>query len=120
MSIYDMLLANAMGEGGGGGGGGSSDFSTATVTVMDENEYGAVINGPFLYAGYYNVIYPDVVCISPQIMSDQVNTATIVLYNGQACIECMNSFDVSGNATKVDADAPEALITGDCTITITA
>lgn len=34
MSIYDMLLSNAMlGEGGGGGGGGSSPFHTATVTL---------------------------------------------------------------------------------------
>ena len=32
MSIYDMLLSNAM-MGEGGGGGGSSDFSTAEVTV---------------------------------------------------------------------------------------
>ena len=32
MKIYEMLLANAMGESGGGGGGGGGDFATAEVT----------------------------------------------------------------------------------------
>ena len=50
MSIYDMLLSNAMGESGGGGGGGSSDL---TVTIQTLNIPQTTLTGEESDGRYY-------------------------------------------------------------------
>ena len=107
MSIFDMLLANAMGESGGGGGGGSSDFSTAEVTVIDGADWLSLavpcllnnIAAPFHSAG---------------------SSFTAILYKGVAVMPANEYIaSVSGNIT-FDEDEEVYFITGDCTITISA
>ena len=106
MSIFDMLLANAMGESGGGGGGGSSDFSTAQVTISGLD---ADVQGCFVYekedvAYTYGAEFYD-------------GTYTIVLYKGMAYLYYSGekTVTVTGSGT---AEQNDIYVTGDCTITI--
>ena len=114
MSIFDMLLANAMGEGGGGGGGGgSSDFSTAQVTiyyesewqplggafVVDENEFTGSASGPYL--------------------TQSGETATVILYKGKASVWSSEPVTSTSGAIEYDEAQGVYIITGDCSITCT-
>ena len=108
MSIFEMLLANAMGESGGGGGGGSSDFSTAEVTITNTaedttiqlmgtciDEDGLVIDG-FAYYGE--------------------TTITIVLYKGSQSVNISMAELTSTNGNITGNLADGFTITGDCSI----
>ena len=62
MNLYEMLLANALGESGGGGG--SSDFSTATLTINNPDEHGIAVYGAILItpengSPYITSMYPE-------------------------------------------------------------
>jgi len=111
MSIFEMLLANAMGESGGGGGGGSSDFSTATVTITNESENGYTIVCPNLYDGE---MYSDITD------GDLPGDFEIVLYKGQCKLQIYGYDEVTLTATgNIEVGyGGFALITGDGTITI--
>lgn len=115
MKIYDMLLAQAMGEGGGGGGGG--DFATAEVTFnategfftgSDEDSYIVALiedNGRYL-------------------REESLSSSTykiLLLENSASCIFVYSEPVITGNASAaIYPDTGEWLvtITGDCTITI--
>lgn len=120
MSIFDMLLANAMGDSGGGGGGGS-EFKTAQVTVaspyqnFDLNDYDneqppygcscfAVENGQIV-AYRFSVWEEDSKTYTLYYLGDSVT-----LYVGTVYISS------SGNVT-YDEDTNSVTITGDCTVT---
>lgn len=124
MSIYDMLLSNAMmGEGGGG----SSPFNIAQVTVnMAENEWSSWgrlqlntdedyeyrYHGVFVYPDgtfYYDSIEtePNTSTITPLIFSDDSVSAS----------PSMHIASVSGNAV-ISEDEYYVVISGDCTINL--
>ena len=108
MSIFDMLLSNAMGEGGGGGGGGSSDFSTAQVTLTIEEGYGIYL--PFVSDN-------DTFSLPSAWHS---GTREVILYKGQALgfpSDETAEVTVTGDI-EYDYDEGEFLITGNGTITI--
>ena len=111
MNIYEMLLANAMGESGGGGGGGSSDFSTATVTITNTAEQYYTIVCPNIYDGE---MYSDI------SKGDLPDDFEIVLYKGQ-CRLTVSGYDEATLAVTGNIEAElggSALITGNGTITI--
>ena len=127
MSIFDMLLANAMGESGGGGGGGSSDFSTAQVTVtMAENEWesgGRVqfaseeaidyrFRGMFLYDD--GTFYNDSLTAEP---NNPTTTKAIWVGDNVEVIPNNHIASVSGNAV-ITEDEGGIIISGDCTINL--
>lgn len=105
MSIYDMLLSNAM-MGEGGGGGGSSDFSTAEVTIsgLDADMQGCFIYEEEGVAYTYGTEFAD-------------GTYMTVLYKGMAMLYYSGekTVAVTGSGT---ADQNDIYVTGDCTITI--
>ena len=114
MSIFDMLLANAMGESGGGGGG-SSDFSTATVTVNLAEDT------------YLNLLCPLLSQDGTASVSDMVwydagtYTCTAILYKGVALV----AFEYNGNievsdGVKYDSNEDLYYIDGDGTIALTS
>ena len=104
MSIYDMLLANAMGESGGGGGGGSSDFSTAEVTIQ-------VGLGLEVTVNMVNVDGEEMLTGAFFSTSSEPATTTYsaVLYKG---VGYASIFD---NATGDDYDMSRVSVTGDLT-----
>ena len=117
MSIFDMLLANAMGESGGGGGGGSSDFSTATVTLVDN--VGDGINFVIPYVCEANAMGEgSPAMIYSASMTYEAGTYTVALYKGALMCEIVYSITTTGDITNLFENM--YLITGDCTITITA
>lgn len=116
-TIADILidLANNWSGGSGGGGGGEvSDFSTATLTFdndgvpsgrivvsIAEDDEGVSSSSPFVYTS---------------------GTYEVVLYKGNAygsVYADTGEVTYSGDVT-YDPDNGEAIITGDCTITISA
>ena len=111
MSIFDMLLANAMGESGGGGG--SSDFSTATLTVVgltDDDEITVI--GAFAFEAFEDE--------EPFISgaSSLINgTYTLVLYKGSSLVYARvygtQEATITGNY-----DSEYQIATGDCTLTV--
>lgn len=106
MSIFDMLLANAMGEGGGGGGG-SSDFSTAEVTfVQGESPISVLVPSVSTFGDYSGALVQ---------LEDSV-TVTVILYKGsaEAWSAVADVVAVTGSAT---IDDGIAYITGNCTVT---
>ena len=125
MSIFDMLLANALGESGGGGG--SSDFSTAQVTVtMAENEWesGGRVQfeskeefdyhymGMFLYEDgtFYNE--------TPTAYYNSPISATAVWVGDSVVVApSQHIASVSGNAV-IDETGVLVIISGDCTINL--
>ena len=127
MSIYDMLLSNAMlGEGGGGG---SSDlpFNTAQVTVnMAENEWsswGKLQLNPdedyeYRYHGFF--AYPDGT-FSYDSIETEPNTSTIttLIFSDDSVVASptMHIASVSGNAV-ISEDDYGVVISGDCTINL--
>lgn len=115
MSIFDMLLSNAMmGESGGGGGGGSSDFSTAEVTIT--------ANAP-LITGAIISSFGDF--SDSSMATSGEDTFTVILYKGCAYIN-FGTPSTEGNVTasgniELDIDDGEvwgAYVTGNGTITI--
>ena len=125
MSIYDMLLANAMGESGGGGGGGSSDFSTATLTVVNNGLTAAGLNvfRVFDQSGLWgldpNTLPLAVGNDNPTVESNETATIeNIVIYKGHALVSCDGSPAVSGNITLLDSDRGLYDMSGDGTLTI--
>ena len=111
MSIYDMLLSNAM-MGEGGGGGGSSDFSTADITITFTNESGyQPITAPFLN---------DDCTATDTGLGESFHsgdTATLVLYKGKALIWSINPVTGTSGDIEYDSDTGFYIVTGDCSIT---
>lgn len=120
MNIYEMLLANAMGESGGGGGG--SDLKTAQVTVVP--------SGGEAEVQIYNVAHdesssyelPEGTVIILSIENYYPTEETIyetVLYNGKSyLIPFVSVLNTSGNISLLDENSGLYEITGDCTITV--
>ena len=110
MEYFDNLLGEQLTDGGGGGG--SSDFSTAEVTVNANTQQFEflvpLINEKFGYLGAYDNINPS-----------ESETLTVCLYKGKALTQFLTDgvVSVSGNA---QLNNNQILITGDCTITISA
>ena len=131
MNIYEMLLANAMGESGGGGGGGSSDFSTAQVTLNLTPPEGVEItsvraNLNFEYGGYWYTAYDCVATDNILSVLTHLNNANILLSTIEASdaegtvyfIDTDSPINASGGIT-YDAEEEYFIITGDGTITAT-
>ena len=113
MTIYDSLIAKAIGGSGGGGGGGSSDFSTATVTITNNKSSGMVT----LYIPHAFELYNDAEAVVV-IQRDEPVTVNAILYKGSAYAqmdEVLNS-SVSGDVSKEEGGY---VITGNGTITFT-
>ena len=112
MSIFEMLLSNAM-MGESGGGGGSSDFSTATVTVTaDEDSDGS---------GWGMFIVNDSLTDGWAVTFGSSVTFEVVMYKNQPSVfgigtesEIATTGDLS-----YDADEGTVTVTGDGTITLT-
>ena len=123
MSIFDMLLANAMGESGGGGGGGSSDYSTAQVTVIP--------SGGEVEVQMYNVANDDsssyelpvgtvIILSSVNYYPTETTTYETVLYEGKSyLVPYVDVASISGDIVLLDENYGLYEITGDCTITLT-
>lgn len=95
-------------------GGGSSDFSTATVTII--NGDGAYITGAFVGEDEYYQIEGE---LSLPYASQPSGANTIVLYKGQALLNCDSIVaSISGDIEVASAEHNAYLVTGDCTITI--
>lgn len=109
--LFDIVTARKLS--GGGGGGGSSDFSTAQVTVVNNTE--EPING--IYVSVFDTPFPAVVPMN--MLSLGSRTYNVPLYKG-TCYWSIDSYanvSVSGDI-EWDSENRAALITGDCTITI--
>lgn len=103
-------------SGGGGGGGGSSDFSTAQVTVT------FAIPNTVLYIP--TIVDMDEVSFANDMIMES-GTYPVILYKGTSIGVASaddDSFPVSVEVISGDAEASdeEVIITGDCTITVTA
>lgn len=113
MKIYEMLLANAMGESGGGGGGGSSDFSTAQVTIINNSSSSSLIMSvPNLFMGemYSYLNKADITGDVQEIVLYKGKCTAMVTYsNTGVALSCTGDITISGLS---------AIITGDGTITI--
>ena len=102
------ILALAQYVGGGGGGGG--DFSTATVTIVNNSGGAAFFNAPVVSDEYR-------MSVTEFGTEDASATCTAVLYMGTA-LATFNDVVFSVSATgDAEIDAPDILITGDCTLT---
>ena len=115
MTIYDSLIAKAIGGSGGGGGGGSSDFSTATLTLTvtgGEGYMAALVRG-FTVNGvsYQN----EDVSLSNEIQIDLYNgTAYIGIYgDGGAPIT-----NITGDFTLDEGSSNSGTMTGNCSMSI--
>ena len=96
------------------GGGGSSDFSTATVTIINGDD--AYITGAFVGEDEYYQIEGE---LSLPYTPQPSGANTIVLYKGQALLNCdSNVASISGDIEVASAQYNVYLVTGDCTITI--
>lgn len=111
----NTLLGEQLTEGGGGG---SSDFSTATVTFICNASDGVTVSmamikeplPPFEPEGRsYGLL--------PLAFNDELE-ATALLYNGKCLCNFANATSASGTGDILHIDEKEAIITGDCTITI--
>lgn len=102
MQYFNELLGEQLG----GGGGGSSDFSTAQVTVTFET--GATLFTPYCYD------YNGIAGIDTAILDS--GTYTVALYKG-AALASVQSGQIAGTGN-IEIEGNEAIITGDCTITI--
>lgn len=138
MSIFDMLLANALGESGGGGGGGSSDFVKAHITLNISSGYTGsyrihCVDAPtnwdyrtaFVIDNEYGVtVEPDEINVAYGIPKD----IDVYIVSGKAfVIEDNNgnatTYDVSGNAENISYEDGGytyymVRVTGDCTISM--
>ena len=139
MSIYDMLLSNAMGESGGGGGSsGDEDFVKATITLEATGTEHFVRtyyigfwdtdnSEKWIQTGFWinvlsenevnfdsNNITQTVTVGTPftQVVHIQKNKAVYVRTNKESM-----DFTITGNGTKQVVNGYDTvLVTGDCTI----
>ena len=123
MSIYDMLLANAMGESGGGGGGGSSDFSTAQVTVVNNSGYTLDAHNLCycIEEGEFGEGSPAAIYFNLIIENGNSETFKVPMYKGLALWDSPN-FTSIGSVSVTGDISDEGwgfYISGDGTITIT-
>ena len=116
MNLFDIAVARKLS--GGGGGGGSSDFSTAEVTVNDVSEAQPII---WLCRAFsVNMGGADFRISTPTAQGS--GTYTAILYYGQAelSVNDPGSYNISTTGNIDEMGEGSYLITGDCTITITA
>lgn len=115
MNLYDIAIARKLS---GGGGGGDSDFSTATVTLIC-NATNEVVCG---LATANEAMPPFVPQAETTSLFTLVNgdefTYTAVLYKGNCLFQTLNDATLSGTGNVQDITPISAIITGDCTITI--
>ena len=113
MSIFDMLLSNAMMGEGGGGGGGSSDFSTAQVTIINNvSRQNADVINVFIAEGYEGLV------TQAEILTG-TSTITAVLYKNHGELY-IDGYDGSAEATddiSYEGDG-SFIISGNGTITL--
>lgn len=109
MSIYDMLLSNAMGEGGGGGG--SSDF--VSVTFVADNSMLTI----YVFSDVSWEANPAE--IHMQHITDTSTTIGLsTAFNGFYAIEQEESMGIEGTYSNIEVDGVALWkIDGDCTIT---
>ena len=134
MKIFDMLLANAMmGEGGGGGGGGG-DFPVANVTIVSTNNDAYIGSYLTVWDEAHNHNIETGICeIADGVWSNEIGfmgevntTVKYVLLSESVEFtggDTINSMVGTGAVTVVHNPDSEsapyvAIITGDCTITI--
>ena len=121
MKIYEMLLANAMGESGGGGGGGGGDFATAEVTFnAAEGFFSGKVNDEH-GATYVAALMED---NGRYIDQESLSSSTfnlLMIEESAPCIFVYSEPVITGNASAAlypDTTDWLVTITGDCTITI--
>ena len=118
MKLSDMLFANALMSGGDSG---SSDFSTAEVTIVLTSEeleisvFAPIVSDDEVFAGSLPsvTLYGDDPKPDPEL---------VALYKGQAVLLLggdARTVTTTGNITEILANT-QYLITGDCTLTISA
>lgn len=129
MTIYDSLIAKAIGGSGGGGGGGSSDFSTAEVTIIngyDSEPVNATLFGVYgdqsADWGLDAHTLPDSIYdVFPEVDAMSDSTFGVVLYKGHGIMSISHIHTPtlsSGIALIIDdGDSKIYDITGDCTLT---
>lgn len=130
MSIYDMLLSNAMGEGGGGGGGGSSDFSTAQVTLITQGDYVALFSdndgeglstsvfyAPIFESGEVLGYYFSFETFAGDTNPSQCES-TLIYHGNSITIIAEGSRVSETGAVTYDENTNKYIVTGDCTITL--
>lgn len=113
MDLFDIAVAKKL-SGGGGGGGGSSDFSTAQVTVINETNqsvgmqiaYAMDVEGFASFSAGETSFEPSATTALEAILYKGKSYATVGI----------GTISATGNAETLAER--EALITGDCTITI--
>ena len=112
MAMY--LGSNKVEIGTSSGGSGSSDFSTAQVTVVNNNEYG--LNMPAVYNA--GELSPEAPAFLYTASMGYQGVFTIALYKGAALVEIPFGDDVAIEGNITDMGDGFYFITGDCTITI--
>lgn len=101
-----------------GGGGGSSDFSTASVTLIC-NATNEVTCGLAIVTEARPPFVPQDTTESLLTLYDGDEfTYTAVLYKGRCRFTALNATALSGTGNVQDITQSDAIITGDCTITI--
>ena len=99
----------------GGGGGGSSDFSTATVTVVNNDS--SPFESMVVYIHYNDFFDKTELEFFVNVSAGETAELEVVLYKG------VTSMDVSGHNVSatgsVSVEGISAIVTGDCTITLT-
>lgn len=128
MSIFDMLLSNAMmGEGGGGGG---SGFTEISVTYANTVERGVAVYGydedpdTFFYVLNGIFIIDNALTVYASISTDITNAVfkCMLPTNGYVKFVTGEHVTITGDAEVIfDESYGEYLtvVTGDCSITIT-
>lgn len=116
--LFDITVAKKLA--GGGGGGGSSDFSTAQVTfICNASENVAVFvematteeaAPPFVANATSNGGY--------SLFNGDVFVVTAILYKGRCSCVFGGATSASGTGAIESINSSQAIITGDCTITI--
>lgn len=113
--LFDIVVARKLS---GGGGGGSSDFSTATVTLICNATY-EVNCGLATAKEAMPPFVPQAETVSIFTLYDGDEfTVTAVLYKGRCRFTALNATALSGTGNVQDITSLDAIITGDCTITI--
>lgn len=121
--LFDIVTARKLS---GGGGGGSSDFSTATVTVVNNDAYNTA-EGTAVGVIYDSSPEWDLplgtlpICTGTYFFSiapHESATYLVCLYKGHTILSVLGNINVSGDAELIDSENSIYDITGDCTITI--
>ena len=123
MSIFEMLLANALGESGGGGGGGSSDFSTAQVTFNATEGFFSGKVDDELGNTYVVALMEDNGRYIDQKPLSSSTFNLLLIEESAPCIFVYSEPVINGNASAAlypDTTDWLVTITGDCTITVSS